>query len=207
MRYRPLANTGIEISEIALGCWPIAGMTSPGTSDADSLATVRACFDLGINHLDTAYAYGRSGESERLIARALGRRRGEMVIATKCGLHWDAAGQADARRPARHAAAAVRREPAAARDRPRRLALPPCARPENVPVAESAGELRRLMEEGKTLAVGASNLTLAQLEAVRRRLSPGRFPAALQHAHAADRGRRAALVPPSTAWRCWSIGR
>jgi aryl-alcohol dehydrogenase-like predicted oxidoreductase len=72
MIFRPPANTGIEISKIALGCWPIAGMTSPGTSDAESMATVRACFDLGINHLDTAYVYGRSGESERLIARALG---------------------------------------------------------------------------------------------------------------------------------------
>ena len=36
--------------------------------------------------------YGRSGESERLIARALGRRRQEMVIATKCGLHWEPEG-------------------------------------------------------------------------------------------------------------------
>jgi aryl-alcohol dehydrogenase-like predicted oxidoreductase len=35
----------------------------------------------------------------------------------------------------------------------------------DVPVAESAGQLRRLMEEGKTRAVGASNLTLAQIEA------------------------------------------
>ena len=68
-------------------------MTSPGTSDADSIATIQACFDLGINHLDTAYMYGRSGESERLIARALGRRRDEMVIATKCGLHWSPEGQ------------------------------------------------------------------------------------------------------------------
>ena len=50
----------MEISEIALGCWPIAGMTSPGTNDAQSIATIQACFDLGINHLDTAYGYGRS---------------------------------------------------------------------------------------------------------------------------------------------------
>ena len=88
MEYRPLANTGLKISEVALGCWPIAGMTSPGVNDADSIATIQACFELGINHLDTAYMYGRYGESERLIARALGNRRHEMVIATKCGLHW-----------------------------------------------------------------------------------------------------------------------
>ena len=76
-------------------------MTSPGTSDAESIATIQACFELGINHLDTAYMYGRAGESERLIARALGRRRDEMVIATKCGLHWDPDGkQAHDARPA-----------------------------------------------------------------------------------------------------------
>ena len=89
-----LGTTGIKISRVALGCWPIAGMASPGVNDDDSLATIRACFELGINHLDTAYCYGRSGESERLIARALGTRRDEMVIATKGGIHWEPDGRA-----------------------------------------------------------------------------------------------------------------
>ncbi len=70
MFYRPLANTGLKVSEVALGCWPIAGMTSPGVNDADSIATIQACFDLEINHVDTGYCYGAHGESERLIARA-----------------------------------------------------------------------------------------------------------------------------------------
>ena len=88
MLYHPLANTGLQVSEVALGCWPIAGMTSPGVTDADSIATIRACFDLGINHLDTGYCYGAYGESERLIARALGSRRKEMVIATNGTAAW-----------------------------------------------------------------------------------------------------------------------
>src|SRR3990172_3095973 len=88
MELRPLGQTDLRISPVALGCWPMAGLTSPGANDEDSLATIRACFELGINHLDTAYCYGRSGESERLVARALGRRRDEMVIATKGGFHW-----------------------------------------------------------------------------------------------------------------------
>ncbi len=163
MLYRPLANTGLQVSEIALGCWPIAGMTSPGTSDAESLATVQACFDLGVNHLDTAYMYGRSGESERLIARALGRRRDEMVIATKCGLCWDSDGkQAHDARPA-----TVRRqcEESLRRLQTDRVELLYLHAPDkNVPVRESAGALRQLLEEGKTRAVGASNLTVAQLE-------------------------------------------
>ena len=86
-----------------------------------------------------------------------------MVIATKCGLHWSPEGQQthDAR------PATLRRQ---CEESLRRLETDQVellylhAPDENVPVAESAGELRRLMEEGKTRAVGASNLTLAQLE-------------------------------------------
>jgi aryl-alcohol dehydrogenase-like predicted oxidoreductase len=163
MELRPLGTSGILVSPIALGCWPIAGLTSPGTNDADSIATIQTCFDLGINHLDTAYCYGRDGESERLIARALGRRRGEMVIATKGGLHWDREGkQAHDASPG-----TLRRQ---CEESLRRLATD-CvdllylhAPDPAVPVAESAAALRGLMEAGKTRSVGVSNLDLAQLE-------------------------------------------
>ncbi len=141
----------------------MAGMTSPGTNEKDSLATIRACFDLGINHLDTAYMYGRRGQSERLIARALGSRRDEMVIATKGGLHWGSHGErvhdASPRTIRRQCEASLRR---LATDHVDLLYLH--APDENVPLAESAGALRRLMEEGKTRAVGASNLEVSQLE-------------------------------------------
>ena len=72
MELRPLGKTSLRVSPIALGCWPISGMTSVGVNDADSLATIRAALDSGVNFLDTAYNYGRNGESERLIARRLG---------------------------------------------------------------------------------------------------------------------------------------
>lgn len=163
MLYRPLANTGISISEIALGCWPIAGITSPGTRDEESLATIQECLDLGINHLDTAYCYGHTGESERLIGQALGSRRHEMVIATKGGLHWDEHGkQAHDARPT-----TLRREceESLRRLRTDHVELYYLHAPDpNVPVSHSAGELKRLVDEGKTRAVGVSNVTLAQLE-------------------------------------------
>lgn len=164
MELRRLGSTQMHVSAVALGCWPIAGLTSPGVNDDDSLATIRACFELGINHLDTAYCYGRDGESERLIARALEGRRDEMVIATKGGLHWDLQGkQAHDASPAtlrRQCEESLRRLKT---DRVELLYLH--APDEKVPVAESAGQLRRLMEEGKTRSVGASNCTLSQLEA------------------------------------------
>ncbi len=163
MELQPLGSTDIRVSEIALGCWPIAGMTSPGANDADSLATIRTCFDLGINHLDTAYCYGTSGESERLIGRALGDRRDEMVIATKGGIHWSEDGKMlkDARPETlrRQCEESLQR---LGTDRVELLYLH--APDETVPVAESAGALKQLLDEGKTRCVGVSNVTVAQLE-------------------------------------------
>jgi len=163
MELRPLGNTDLRVSVVALGCWPIAGITSPGTTESDSIATIQECFELGINHLDTAYYYGRSGESERLIGRALADRRDEMVIATKGGLHWSESGTMvhDA------SPATLRREceeslQRLATDRVELLYLH--APDKNVSIAESAGALKQLLEEGKTRSVGVSNVTLAQLE-------------------------------------------
>jgi len=151
------------VSPVALGCWPIAGLTSPGTNDRDSLATIRACFELGINHLDTAYCYGGDGESERLIARALGRRRQEMVIATKGGICWgpDGSQVKDA------SAATLRRQcdESLRRLKTDRVELLYLHAPDpKLPIAESAAALRALLDEGKTRSVGVSNVTVEQLE-------------------------------------------
>jgi aryl-alcohol dehydrogenase-like predicted oxidoreductase len=164
MNYRSLANTGIQVSEIALGCWPIVDASNPAMNEADSLTTVRACFDLGINHLDTAYMYGIDGASERLIARAIAGRRDACVLATKCGVH----GVPDVSETYDSRPATLRRE---CEESLRRLQTDHVellylhAADKNTPVAESAGELKRLMDEGKTRAVGASNLSLPQLQA------------------------------------------
>jgi aryl-alcohol dehydrogenase-like predicted oxidoreductase len=164
MQTRPLGNSGLSVTPIALGCWPIAGMTSPDVNDTDSLATITACFDLGINFLDTAYCYGAHGESERLIARALGSRRHEMVIATKGGIEWgpDRKQVIDGR-PAtirRHCEESLRRLQT---DRVELLYLH--APDPHTPITETAAEFKRLLDEGKTRAVGVSNVSLAQLEA------------------------------------------
>ena len=154
MELRPLGSTDLEVSAIALGCWPIAGMTSPGVNDEDSLATIRACFDLGINHLDTAYNYGRQGESERLIGRGIEGRRDEMVIATKAGLQWEPQGgqQLHDARPEtlrRHCEESLRRL------RTDRIDLFYLHAPDPaVSVAESAGAIRDLMTAGKVRAAG-----------------------------------------------------
>ena len=161
---RFLGSTNIQISPISMGCWPIAGMTSLNVTEADSLAALQASLDHGVNTFDTAYTYGIHGESEQLIAKALGHRRDEIVICTKGGLNYDANGkQAKDGRPAtlrKHCEESLRRL-----DTDRVELLYIHAPDPNVPVTESAGELRRLMDEGKTRSVGVSNFSVAQLAA------------------------------------------
>ncbi|MBM3891464.1 MAG: hypothetical protein FJ388_20320, partial [Verrucomicrobia bacterium] len=53
----------LGISPVALGCWPLAGITSGAITEEAAVAVIHAALDAGVNHLDTAYAYGRSGES------------------------------------------------------------------------------------------------------------------------------------------------
>lgn len=163
MELRPLGNSGLKVSTVALGCWPIAGLTTPGVRDEESLATIRVCFELGVNHLDTAYVYGRDGESERLIAEALGPRRAEMVIATKCGLFWDA--QKQQGKDGRPETIRRQCEESLRRLQTDRVELLYLHAPDpRVPVGESAGAIARLIEEGKVLAAGASNVSVAELE-------------------------------------------
>jgi len=161
--YRRLANTDIMISPVAFGCWPISGMSSLDVNDADSLATLQAAVDGGVNFFDTAHCYGANGESEKLIARALGHRRDEIVIATKGGIYWGANGrQAFDARPE-----TLRRECEESLKRlgTDRVDLLYLHAPDPAtPIADSAGALKELMEEGKTRSVGVSNLLLEQLE-------------------------------------------
>lgn len=83
MEYRKLGKTDITVSTIALGCWAFAGDMTWGPQDeAESIATVRAALDRGINFFDTAEGYG-GGDSEAVLGRALAGRRHEAVIATK----------------------------------------------------------------------------------------------------------------------------
>jgi aryl-alcohol dehydrogenase-like predicted oxidoreductase len=160
---REIGSTGIQVSPVALGCWPIAGMTSLDVNHADSLATLQTAFELGINFFDTAYCYGANGESEKLIAEALGSQREQIVIATKGGLHWEQDGNRvfDARPATLHRQC----EESLQRLNTDYVDLLYLHAPDGAtPLADSAGAMRELLAEGKTRAVGVSNLNLQQLQ-------------------------------------------
>jgi myo-inositol catabolism protein IolS len=83
MKTCKLGKTDITVSVVALGCWAFAGGRVWGPQDeAESIATVRAALDAGVNFFDTAEGYA-DGNSEAVLGRALAGRRHEAVIATK----------------------------------------------------------------------------------------------------------------------------
>jgi methylglyoxal reductase len=87
MEYRPLGASGIEASVVALGTWAIGGWLWGGTDERKSVEAIQAAAGAGINFIDTAPANGM-GLSETIVGKAVARRRGQVVIATKCGLVW-----------------------------------------------------------------------------------------------------------------------
>jgi myo-inositol catabolism protein IolS len=83
MHYRRLANTEMDASTVAFGCWAIVGGFNWGhQEERDSLAALRAAYEEGINLFDSAEGYG-NGRSEQLLGRALGDVRDQIIIATK----------------------------------------------------------------------------------------------------------------------------
>lgn len=164
MERRRLGTSELFVTPITMGCWPITGMSSLDVNEADSLATLEAAIECGINSFDTAYGYGMQGESERMIAQVLGQRRDQFVIATKGGIHWGPGKQrildGTAKRLRFECEESLRRLNT---DRIDLLFLH--APDPEIPIEQSAGELQRLMDEGKTRYVGVSNCTVPQMEA------------------------------------------
>jgi aryl-alcohol dehydrogenase-like predicted oxidoreductase len=83
MKYRSLGRTGWRISEISFGAWAIGGAWG-SVNDEESMATLHAAIDRGVNFFDTADVYG-DGRSERLLAKLKKERKEKFYVATKAG--------------------------------------------------------------------------------------------------------------------------
>ncbi len=79
MEYRNLGNSGLEVSVVGLGTNNFGGRTD----EAGTKSVIDACFDEGVNFIDTADVYGNRGLSEEYIGRALKGRRHRVLIGTK----------------------------------------------------------------------------------------------------------------------------
>jgi aryl-alcohol dehydrogenase-like predicted oxidoreductase len=84
IRRRRLGKNGPELSALGLGCMGMSEFYGP-RDDAESVATIHAALDAGVNFLDTADVYGPR-TNEELVGKAIGSRRSEVFLATKFGI-------------------------------------------------------------------------------------------------------------------------
>ena len=157
MKTRVLGRNGPQVSAIGLGCM---GMSqSYGTPDhAEARATIHRALELGITFLDTADVYGPF-TNEELVGEAIRGRRGEVFLATKCGLVTDAPGHPSGvdGSPAHIRSAcdaSLRRLGVSSIDLYYLHRVDP-----NVPIEESVRAMAGLVDEGKVRFLGLSEVS------------------------------------------------
>ena len=92
MRYRPFGKTGLQVSVVGFGCWPMAGDRYGAIEDDEAVRAIHRALERGVNCVDTAPAYG-GGHSEEVVGRALQGRRRDVILVTKCGVKAPPPGQ------------------------------------------------------------------------------------------------------------------
>jgi aryl-alcohol dehydrogenase-like predicted oxidoreductase len=162
MEYALISGTEMKVSRIAQGTWAIGGWMWGGTDEKDSIRTIHAALDLGINLIDTAPVYG-FGVSEEIVGKAIEERghREKVFIATKVGLEWH--NGAVSRNSSQRR---IRQE---VQDSLRRLRtdyidIYQIHWPDlTVPIEETARTMQALLQEGLIRAIGVSNYSPEQM--------------------------------------------
>jgi aryl-alcohol dehydrogenase-like predicted oxidoreductase len=163
MRYRPLGRTGLQVSVVGFGCWPMAGDRYGAIEDDEAVKAIHRALDRGVNCVDTAPAYG-AGHSEDVVARALEKRRREVILVTKCGVKPPPPGQLGPLRDSSRAN--IQREIDASLKRLRTdwvdvlLVHWPDA---GTPFEETMRALEEVVASGRVRFVGVSNFTGAMI--------------------------------------------
>jgi len=167
---RRIGSLGVSV--IGLGCnnfgWRI---------DADATSkVVGAALEAGITFFDTADVYGGT-QSEAFLARALGRRRDEVVIATKFGAKLD-----ERRKGARPEYVKRAAEDSLRRLGTDRIDLYQLHMPDpDVPIADTLGALDELVRAGKVREIGCSNFSVDQIHAAWEAARPSARFASVQN--------------------------
>jgi len=167
MEHARIPGTSLDISRVALGTWAIGGWMWGGTDEAESIATLRAAVEHGINLIDTAPVYG-FGRSEEIVGKALaaGNLRERVRIATKVGLEWQ---NGTVFRNASRARILQEVDASLRRLQTDHIDVYQVHWPDPlVPMEETAGAMRTLFEQGKIGAIGVSNFSVAQMELFRQ---------------------------------------
>lgn len=154
MKYRKLGNSDIELSVIGAGLMGLSPNVYGTTNDKDGIQVIQKAKELGVNYFDTADTYG-NGHNERLLAKALGKSRNDVFIASKVGYgdNWQYKGE----KPAYIKQAA---EASLKRLNTDHIDLYYIHLVDSdVPIEESVGAIADLVKEGKVRYIGLSNGT------------------------------------------------
>lgn len=153
MKTRKLGNSGLEVSELGLGCMGLSFAYGPATEIKDAVKLLHAAVEKGVTFFDTAEAYGPF-TNEELLGEALAPYRDQLVIATKFGFKEGKPGDGMDSRPERIRQVA---EASLKRLKTDRIDLFYQHRVDpNVPVEDVAGTVKDLIQEGKVKHFGMS---------------------------------------------------
>lgn len=158
---------GLTVSAMGFGAM-VLSQSYGETDQAEGLATLNRCLDLGVTFIDTANVYG-GGDNERLIAKVLADRRDEVTLATKFGIVGNPASRSSAGGPqARGDAAYVQQ---CIDESLRRLNTDVVdlyymhRRDLRLPIEETVGAMAELVRAGKVRHLGLSEVTADELRA------------------------------------------
>lgn len=201
MIYRELGGSGIRVSVVGMGTWAIGGTWWGGTDEQDSIAAIQRGLDEGINLIDTAPAYG-FGLSEEIVGKAIkGRRREDIVVATKVGLAWHARqGEYFFEMDDGSVYRCLRRDSIRyeVEQSLRRLGVDYIDlyqthwQDPTTPIADTMQALMELRDEGRIRAIGVSNCSVAQMGEY---LEVGRIDSNQPLYNMLDRDTEAELLP------------
>ena len=166
MEFTPISGTEFTASRIALGTWAVGGTMWGGSEEQESIRTIHAALDCGINLIDTAPVYG-FGRSEEIVGKALAQngRREKVILATKVGIEWrngSLVRNTSRERILREVEDSLRRLQTSYIDIYQVHWPDPL-----VPIEETAETMSRLFQEGKIRAVGVSNYSPQQMDRFR----------------------------------------
>jgi len=161
MTYRHLGASNVMISAIGLGCMGMSEFYG-ARNDDESIRTIHRALDIGVNFLDTADVYGM-GHNEELVGRAIKQRRDEVVLATKFGNVRDANGawidvSGKPEYVMKQCDASLQRLGVDHIDLYYQHRVDP-----NVPIEETVGAMKRLVEVGKVKYIGLSEAAPATI--------------------------------------------
>jgi aryl-alcohol dehydrogenase-like predicted oxidoreductase len=168
MQAREFGHTGVAVSPITLGSWPMSGDRYGRIDDSEAVRTIHAALDQGITSFDTAPGYG-SGHAEETLGAALAGRRDQAVVTTKCGIVSRDPRTGQPGRNASRASILQEIDDSLRRLRTDHVDVYLVHWPDpQTPLEETMGGLDEVQRAGKTRLVGVSNFDVPLLEACRK---------------------------------------